>query len=209
MWALPTLQNHSFKMVAAPVKNLTLESFLALPETKPASEYIDGKIVQKPMPQGKHSLLRMKLLTFINSILMEAKIAIAFPELRCTFGGRSIVPDVVVLKNENIPKDDDGEVANVVTTAPDWVIEILSPDQSTTKVIKNILHCLDHGTEVGWLIDPAEKMILVYQPDKQVQVVDLLEAELTVPEFARFSLREATSTIKLTAGDVFGWLKVG
>jgi Uma2 family endonuclease len=196
-------------MVATPVKNLTLESFLALSETKPASEYIDGKIVQKPMPQGKHSLLRMKLLTFINSILMEAKIAIAFPELRCTFGGRSrsvsegysIVPDVVVLKNENIPKDDDGEVSNVVVTAPDWVIEILSPDQSTTKVIKNILHCLDNGTEVGWLIDPAEKMILVYQPDRQVQVVDLLEAELVVPEFAR--------SIKLTAGDVFGWLKVG
>ena len=188
-------------MVATPVKNITLERFLALPETKPASEYIDGKIVQKPMPQGKHSLLRMKLLTFINSILMEAKIAIAFPELRCTFGGRSIVPDVVMLKNENIPKDDDGEVANVVKTAPDWVIEILSPDQSTTKVIKNILHCLDHGTEVGWLIDPAEKMILVYQPDRQVQVVDLLEAELIVPEFARL--------VKLTAGDVFGWLKVG
>jgi Uma2 family endonuclease len=188
-------------MVETPVKNLTLERFLALPETKPASEYIDGKIVQKPMPQGKHSLLRMKLLTFISSILMEAKIAIAFPELRCTFGGRSIVPDVVVLKNENIPKDDDGEVANVVTTAPDWVIEILSPDQSTTKVIKNILHCLDRGTEVGWLIDPAEKMILVYQPDRQVQVVDILEAELIVPEFAR--------SIQLTAGDVFGWLKVG
>jgi Uma2 family endonuclease len=188
-------------MVATPIKNLTLENFLALPETKRASEYIDGKIVQKPMPQGKHSLLRMKLLTFINSILMEAKIGIAFPELRCTFGRRSIVPDVVILKNENIPKDDDGEVANVVTTAPDWVIEILSPDQSTTKVIKNILHCLDHGTEVGWLIDPAEKMILVYHPDRQVQVVDILEAELIVPEFARL--------VKLTAGDVFGWLKVG
>ncbi|WP_373546781.1 Uma2 family endonuclease [Chamaesiphon sp.] len=188
-------------MVVTPVKNLTLENFLALPETKPASEYIDGKIVQKPMPQGKHSLLRMKLLTFINSILMEAKIAIAFPELRCTFGGRSIVPDVVVLKNENIPKDDDGEVANVVATAPDWIIEILSPDQSTTKVNRNILHCLEHGTEVGWLVDPAEKMILVYQPDRQVQVVDLLEAELIVPEFAR--------SIKLTVGGIFNWLKVG
>jgi Uma2 family endonuclease len=196
-------------MVATPIKSLTLEQFLALSETKPASEYIDGKIVQKPMPQGKHSLLQLELISFINSILRKASIFIAFPELRCTFGGRSLakplpwslVPDIVVLKNENIPKDDDGEVSNVVTTAPDWTIEILSPDQSTTKVIKNILYCLDNGTEVGWLIDPAEKMILVYQPDKQVQVVDLLEAELIVPEFAR--------SIKLNAGDVFNWLKVG
>jgi Uma2 family endonuclease len=43
-------------------------------------------------------------------------------------------------------------------------------------------------------------MILVYQPDQQVQVVDILEAELIVPEFAR--------SVKLNAGDVFGWLKV-
>jgi Uma2 family endonuclease len=187
-------------MVVTPVKNLTLESFLALPETKPASEYIDGKIVQKPMPQGKHSVIQTKLLIFINSLLLESNIAIALSELRCTFGGRSIVPDVVVLKNENIPKDDDGEVANVVATAPDWTIEILSPDQSTTKVIRNILHCLENGTEVGWLIDPSEKMILVYQPDKQVQVVDILEAELIVPEFAR--------SVKLSAGEIFNWLKV-
>jgi Uma2 family endonuclease len=188
-------------MVAIQTKPITLEQFLALPETKPASEYLGtGKIVQKPMPQGKHSLLQLELVFFINSILRKAGIAIAFPELRCTFGGRSIVPDVVVLEHRNIPKDDDGEIANVVKTAPDLVIEILSPDQSTTKVIANIVHCLDNGAQVGWLIDPAEKIILVYQPDRQVQVIDTLDRELIVPEFAR--------VVKLTAGDVFNWLKV-
>jgi Uma2 family endonuclease len=40
---------------------LTLEEFLHLPETKPASEYIDGKVIQKPMPQAKHSLIQGKL----------------------------------------------------------------------------------------------------------------------------------------------------
>jgi Uma2 family endonuclease len=202
-------------MVATPVKNLTLEYFLALPETKPASEYIDGKIVQKPMPQGKHSLLRLELIRFINSMLMESSIAIAFPELRCSIGGRSIVPDVVIIENKNIPKDDDGEIANVVTTAPNWVIEILSPDQSTTKVIKNIIHCLECGTEVGWLIDPAEKIIFIYQHDslslrdatrterlcqRQVQIIDILDKELLVPTFAQ--------SVKLTAGEIFNWLKL-
>jgi Uma2 family endonuclease len=152
------------------------------------------------MPQGKHSLLRLELIRFINSMLMESSIAIAFPELRCTIGGRSIVPDVVILENKNIPKDDDGEIANVVTTAPNWVIEILSPDQSTTKVIKNIIHCLECGTEVGWLIDPAEKTIFIYQPDRQVQIVDILDKELLVPTFA--------DSVKLTAGEIFNWLKL-
>lgn len=39
--------------------NLNLEEFLELPETEPASEYIDGKIYQKSMPQGEHSTLRI------------------------------------------------------------------------------------------------------------------------------------------------------
>ena len=45
-------------MVQTSEQTLTLEEFLELPETKPASEYINGQVSQKPMPQGKHSLLR-------------------------------------------------------------------------------------------------------------------------------------------------------
>ncbi|NEP90999.1 MAG: hypothetical protein F6K18_31610 [Okeania sp. SIO2C2] len=35
-------------------KPLTLQEFLQLPETKPAHEYINGEIIQKPMPKGRH-----------------------------------------------------------------------------------------------------------------------------------------------------------
>ncbi len=48
-------------MIETTAKSLSLESFLNLPETSPASEYINGKIIQKPMPQGKHSLLQREL----------------------------------------------------------------------------------------------------------------------------------------------------
>ena len=39
-------------MVQTPVRTLTLEEFLQQPDTKPASEYIDGQIIQKPMPKA-------------------------------------------------------------------------------------------------------------------------------------------------------------
>lgn len=41
--------------------SLTLEEFLQQRETKPASEFIDGKIRQKPMPQGEHSTIQAEL----------------------------------------------------------------------------------------------------------------------------------------------------
>ncbi|HAC62638.1 MAG TPA: hypothetical protein DCF68_03640, partial [Cyanothece sp. UBA12306] len=48
------------------VTSLTLEEFLQLPETKPASEFINGKIVQKVMPQGEHSVIQGQLCEIIN-----------------------------------------------------------------------------------------------------------------------------------------------
>ena len=45
-------------MVQTPAKSLTLEEFLQLPETDPTSEYINGRIIQKPMPQGEHSAIQ-------------------------------------------------------------------------------------------------------------------------------------------------------
>lgn len=77
-------------MLQAPKKIITLEEFLKLPETKPASEYINGQIIQKTMPQGKHSKLQGKLVTAINEVVETQRIALAFPDLRCTFGGRSM-----------------------------------------------------------------------------------------------------------------------
>ena len=108
-------------------KPIDLEEFLKLPETKPASEFINGHIYQKPMPQGKHSRIQLKLCNAINQEGEAQKIALAFPELRCTLGGRSIVPDVSVFTWERIPFDNNQEVENSFQICPDWTIEILSP----------------------------------------------------------------------------------
>jgi Uma2 family endonuclease len=74
-------------MVQTASKPLTLDEFLQLSETKPASEFIDGQIIQKPMPQGKHSTIRGDIGADINRVLKPQRIARAYPELRCTFGG--------------------------------------------------------------------------------------------------------------------------
>ncbi len=74
-----------------PTSVLTLEEFLQLPETKPASEYIDGTIYQKPMPQGKHSRLQTCLSTNINQAGESQKLALALTELRCTLNGKEFL----------------------------------------------------------------------------------------------------------------------
>jgi Uma2 family endonuclease len=185
-------------MVQSLSKLITLEEFLQQPETKPASEYIDGQIIQKPMPQGEHSAIQTELPTIVNAALKPQRIARAFTELRCTFGERSIVPDVSVFVWERIPRQENGRVANKFMLAPDWAIEILSPDQSPTKVIKKLLHCLQNGTEMGWLIDPQEQTIFVFRSQQPPSAFDEPEQTLLVPSFAH--------ELTLSVGELFSWL---
>ena len=148
---------------------LSLTEFLNLPETKPAQEYSQGQISAKPMPKGRHSRLQTRLATELNRVAEPDKIALAFTELRCTFADRSLVPDISVFSWERIPLNPQGEIADSFSLAPNWAIEILSPEQSSTQVIEKILFCLDNGTELGWLIDPEMRSVMTFQPQQQPQ----------------------------------------
>lgn len=106
---------------------------------------------------------------------------------------------MTVFENARIPSKDNGDIENVFSIPPDWTIEILSPEQSTTKVLKNINHCLANGTQMGWLIDPADRSVLVLGGSPIFQIIDEPTAILPVPEFA--------GSIQLTVEQLFGWIK--
>lgn len=178
---------------------LTLAEFLERPETKPASEYIDGQIYPKPMPQGEHSLLQTRLVTAINQAGQSQQLALALTELRCTFGGRSIVPDVSVFDWERIPRKANGRIANKFEIYPDWVIEILSPDQSPSRVIDKIIFCLKQGTKLGWFIEPEDESVMVFQPNQLPDVK--YDAEY-------LRVLEVLGDWQLSVADVFSWLQL-
>ncbi|HAC63830.1 MAG TPA: hypothetical protein DCF68_09895 [Cyanothece sp. UBA12306] len=185
-------------MTIAKPTSLTLEEFLLLPETKPPHEYIDGEIIQKPMPKTRHSRLQSKLINAINQVTESKKIAYAFPELRCTFGGRSIIPDIAVFYWQCIELDNNGEPLDNVVISPNWAIEILSPEQSSNRVTGNILHCLNHGCQLGWLIDPDDYSIMIFRPQQQPE---LCHGEDKLAVLKNIEL-------ELIAKEVFSWLKM-
>lgn len=102
-------------MIKVSTKSLTLEQFLQLPETKLSREYFNGIVIQKSMPQGEHSVIHTELASAINLSLKPQKIARSFTELRCTFGGFSLVPDISVFAWNQIPPQDNGKIANIFT----------------------------------------------------------------------------------------------
>ena len=117
----------------------------------------------------------------INAETRSKQIARAFTELRCTFGSCSTIPDISVFTWQRIPHQENGKAANIFTKPPDWIIEIFSPNQSQTKITKNILYCLNYQTQTGQLIFPQKQSVFVYLPSRQITVIEQLKIHLPVP----------------------------
>ena len=121
-----------------------------------------------------------------------------FPELRCTFAGRSIIPDVVFLLDEHIETDEDGEILDPTLRPPDIHVEIVSPDQSVRKCREKLVFSTANGCPLGWLIDPKRRTVHVYRPGRRPERLPadgVLEGDPVLPGY------------RLPVAELFGWLK--
>lgn len=147
---------------------ISLEEFLRLPEIDehPYLEYIDGRIEAKAPPQTKHAVIEKELMKHVDAYSEPRQLGTTFPQLRCTFGGRSIVPDVVFLLDEHIETDEKGEFLDPTLLAPDIHVEILSPDEPVRRCREKLVFSTANGCQLGWLIDPERQIVEVYRPGR-------------------------------------------
>ena len=172
---------------------VTLEEFsqLANLEESPAWELLDHRIEQKTMPTIHHSRRQKKLVAVIDQANSKFE---AFPELRCVLTHHSIVPDIAIIHQTRIPVQNEP-----IKGAPEWLIEILSPDQSTTKLIAKIQTCLNEGSQLAWLIDSQESIVMVFHPDQPLQ---LLRDDMPLPVLGGMDF-------PLTPAQIFSGLSTG
>lgn len=85
---------------------------------------------------------------------------------------------------------------------PDWIIEIMSPEQSVTLVMEKIIFCLQQGTELGWLIDPSAKSVTFFQTG--LPKVHIATAGNNQP----LAVIKGLESWLISAVDIFAWLKV-
>lgn len=170
----------------------TLADFLKLPDIdeSPAWEFLETVMFQKPMPTLYPSILQKRLIAAIDQVNSPYE---AFPELRCNLSNQSVVPDITIINRHHFPAGN-----SAVEGAPDWMIEIISPHQNTTKLIDKIKICLREGTQLGWLIDPEVEAIMILQPDDRMMLLKKSD-RVAVP---------GDIILELTVEQIFNWLRV-
>ena len=165
-------------------KRLTLEEFLALPEEKPALEYVDGVVTQKVSPERDHSGLQSTIVYRINAHAYPSKVAFAFSELRTTHGGASLVPDVAVYTWARIPRERTPRGTVDVTTPPDIAIEIASPGQGRQKLLARCRWFVEQGARLALLVDPRRQTVTVVRAGEAPRVLrgdDVLDLGEIIP----------------------------
>jgi Uma2 family endonuclease len=166
---------------------LSLEEFLRLPEEEPALEYEDGVVTQKMSPKAKHGKVQAALAQAIDRFAEPSRLARAFTETRVTFAGRSYVPDVSVYRWDRIPVDEKGQIANEFQEPPDIAVEIVSPGQSATALVRRCLWYVANGVQVALLVDPEDESILVLRPGAAPQALrggEIADLKDVLPGFA-------------------------
>lgn len=174
----------------ATTTRLSLKEFLAMPETEPASEYICGEVIQKPMPDQAHALLQLYLGSLILNYLARTRLGRVATEWRCIFGPRgrkrAWIPDLVFVSNDRLPKGDPRR-HRFLRTAPDLAIEVVSPNQPMGRFSEKIDFYLLYGVRLVWVIDQIAESVTVHAPGAEPRTLaagDLLDGGDILPEFS-------------------------
>jgi Uma2 family endonuclease len=149
---------------------MTLDAFLQLPEVKPNLEFTDGLLTQKMAEKPTHGSLQLLLANAFNQVAGPHRLGIAFPETRFVTPTWAPVPDVAYYRRERIPLLS-GQLPADFTEAPDIAVEIASPGQSVTELIKKCVRYIALGTQIALLVDPDEETVLVFRPDQPLQLL--------------------------------------
>jgi Uma2 family endonuclease len=178
---------------------MTLEEFLALPEEKPALEYVAGAVRQKVSPEAQHSLEQLLLCRWIDDFALPPKLAVALPEWRTIVAGAVHVPDVAVCLWGRIPRDAQGRPAGPLREPPLIAVEIASPGQSRKQLRDDCEWYVANCVALALLVDPESESVLAYRPNatpERLQGTDVVDFGLALPGF-QFVIQDLFAAARL------------
>lgn len=86
--------------------------------------------------------------------------------------GAIMSPDASWISNERLEKVSPEKRRKYLPLAPDFVIELRSESDSLINLKEKMQEYIENGVSLGWLIDPANKRVYVYQPNSEIEVLE-------------------------------------
>ncbi len=138
----------------------TVEDIYLLPDGQRA-ELIDGQIYNMAPPSPLHQKLVMELsATIRNYIKSNSGSCEVYPAPFAVFLNENdknyVEPDISIICDKNKLTD------NGCTGAPDWIMEIVSPDSRRMDYSIKLFKYRSTGVREYWIVDPIKNRITVW-----------------------------------------------
>jgi Uma2 family endonuclease len=148
------------------------EMFITRPENAERHfELIRGEIVEKAMPTEEHGIIIHTLSGEIYIFLKANPIARAEIEVRYKMphdDHNGLQPDLSVMMDTKTPIVRKGAVPRM----PDLAVEVKSPDDKFKVMREKAEYYLANGTLIVWLIYPHERLVEVFRPNVDSQILN-------------------------------------
>lgn len=132
---------------------------------RPDRDYLDGEVVERSLGEFEHSRAQREILLFLAQNYPHLRKRL-MPEQRVQVRlNRFRIPDICVLA-EGAPHE------KVITTPPVLCIEILSPEDTLTKIVDRIKDYFAMGVPVCWVVDPIGREGWVATPGRLEEALD-------------------------------------
>jgi len=143
---------------------------IVLPETKPETEWVRGRALQKVSPTYGHGRLQGLLLMALTDWAERGGRGRVAPEWRFRVAPpnaivRPLVPDVGYLSYDALPADAPFEDVQVPLAPPTVAVEVLSPDDRRRNIESKIATYLSAGTSAVVVVDPRNETIAIHDHD--------------------------------------------
>ncbi|MCA9882290.1 MAG: Uma2 family endonuclease [Anaerolineae bacterium] len=149
-------------------------TFLESQEDDHRYELIEGEIVEMSPPTARNSELAAKLTILIGSYVYLHNLGY----MLSADGGYTLspgtirIPDCSFISKDRFP---DG-LPERIEGGPDLAVEVISPSETATAIMKKVRMYLDAGTRLVWVIYPEDRVVDVYQPTENGYLLQTIVA---------------------------------
>lgn len=139
-----------------------MQTEIVLPETKPETEWVRGRALQKVSPTYRHSALQTLMAMALRAWARgKGRVGTEW-RFRVSPPGevvRPLVPDVAYLSYARLAREED-DLAQVPLGSPSVAVEILSPGDRGRDVRDKIATYVRAGTDVVLVVDSKRESIV-------------------------------------------------
>jgi Uma2 family endonuclease len=168
---------------------MTAEELLHLPDNNVRHELIDGELHEMPPFGGEHGGVSGRAACRLGRFLdqheeLGGEVFVAEPGFRLARDPDTVrAPDVAYVAESRL---DEAWVSGFAEIAPDLIVEVVSPNDTTSEIQRKVDEWLEAGSRLDWVLYPATHSAMVFRQDGstgRLHAEDTLTGDPVLPGF--------------------------